>query len=176
MLVVSSAVLVKYWPLLSKYCLTCVSWEATNVGQYVSQLLVNMSTVIATNTQTTSQPIVSTEPDWQLPVNMYDLKVAFQLSIIKTKPKKWSQHPIRREENANKNLHLKQTNCLKLVIGSRFSSDWFKKQCKFSGPITERSKSKPRQSLITLNTLSKMCSLHLRQCNSHRNDKQLAMT
>ena len=55
-----------------------------------------MSTVVATNTQTTSQPMVSTELDWQLPVSTHDLKVAFQLSIIKTNPK--SDHNTQLEE------------------------------------------------------------------------------
>ena len=37
-------------------------------------------------------------------------------------------------------------------IGFRIASDWLGKWCEFSGPITEKSKVEPEQSLITFDT------------------------
>ena len=43
-----------------------------------------------------------------------------------------------------------------VMIGFSFASDWLTKWREYSGPITERSKAKPRQSLITFDSQLKI--------------------
>ena len=43
-----------------------------------------------------------------------------------------------------------------VMIGFSFASDWLTKWREYSGPITERSKAKPRQSQITFDSQLKI--------------------
>ena len=43
-----------------------------------------------------------------------------------------------------------------VMIGFSFASDWLTKWREYSGPITERSKAKPRQSQITFDSQLKL--------------------
>ena len=45
---------------------------------------------------------------------------------------------------------------VQVLIGFSFASDWLRKSCEFSGPITERRKEKPMQSQITFDTQLKI--------------------
>ena len=71
------------------------------------------------------------------------LENTFQ-SLLELNIKTTKLHKAR--ENAN---HL-------VVIGFSFASDWWRKWCEYSDPITERSKAKPVQSRITFDTQLKL--------------------
>ena len=49
-------------------------------------------------------------------------------------------------------------------IGFTFASDWLRGWCKFSTPITERSKANPMQSRITFDTQLKIALLGILSC------------
>ena len=103
-----------------------------------------------------------------------DEKSDFRLSVVKPKLV-LSQRPMWRKENTLKShweLKVKTTkqpkareNADQAVIGFRVASDWLRKRCEFSGPITERSKAIPKQSQNSFDTQLKIALTVLKWIN-----------